>query len=91
MKEPFSLDMLTGGNFTTLMEFSLPTRAFGPFRNIGTAASGSWKGERLTWASGFFVNTGSFNEIGSATDKISEANGYNLTARLTGLPIFDEK
>lgn len=91
MKEPFSLDMLTGGNFTTLMEFSLPTRTFGPFRNIGTAASGTWKGERLTWAAGFFVNTGSFNEIGSATDKISEANGYNLTARLTGLPIFDEK
>ena len=91
MKEPFSMDMLTGGNNTTLMEFSLPTRSFGHFRNIGFTSNGTWRNERLTWAAGFFLNTGSFNQPGEATDRISEANGYNLTGRITWLPWFDEE
>ena len=44
LKEPFSLDMLTSGNYTTFMEVSLPTRAFTPFRNIGFTANGTWWG-----------------------------------------------
>jgi phosphate-selective porin OprO/OprP len=89
-KEPFSLDALTGGNYTTFMEWSLPTRAFAPFRNIGAAASGTMKEKRMTWAAGFFFNTGSFSDVGSGRDRISEANGVNLTARLTGLPHYED-
>jgi phosphate-selective porin OprO/OprP len=91
LKEPFSLDMLTGGNTTTMMEFSLPTRAFGPFRNIGVTGHGTFREERMTWAAGFFINTGSFTDIGQASDRISEANGFNLTGRLTWLPVHDEE
>ena len=88
IKEPFSLEMLTGGNTTTFMEVSLPTRTFGPFRNIGVTSHGTWKGERMTWAAGLFYNTGSLSEPGQGTDRISDANGFDLTGRVTWVPVF---
>jgi len=89
-KEPFSLDALTGGNRTTFMEWSLPTRAFAPFRNIGAAASGTMKEKRMTWAAGLFFNSGSFSDSGSSSDRISDSNGFNLTARFTGMPHYED-
>jgi len=44
--------------------------------------------ERVTLAAGGFWNTGSFSDAGQAQDRITEANGYNLTARVTGLPWY---
>jgi phosphate-selective porin OprO and OprP len=88
MKEPFSLDMLTGSTYLSFMEFSLPTRAFSPFRNFGVTANGTWIEERMTWATGLFYNTGSYSDAGEGKDQISDANGSDLSGRLTGLPIY---
>ncbi len=90
IKEPFSLDMLSSGNYTTFMEVSLPTRALTPFRNIGFTANGTWLEERMTWAGGSFLNTGSFANEGDAQDQIDNANGFDLVGRVTGLPMYGD-
>jgi phosphate-selective porin OprO/OprP len=88
MKEPFSLDMVTSSNYLTFMEPALPTRAFAPFRNIGASANGTWNEDQVTWAGGFFLNTGSYSNVGEAQDQISDANGFDLAGRVTYLPIY---
>lgn len=88
IKEPFSLDMLTSSNYLTFMEPTLPTKAFTPYRNFGITAHGAWKEEKVTWAGGVFLNTGSYSDVGDASDELSDANGYDLAGRITGLPIF---
>ncbi len=88
MKEPFSLEMLTSSTFLTFMEDTLPTKSLAPFRNFGVTAAGAWQQERLTWAGGFFLNTGSYGEVGDTQDQISDANGFDLSGRITGLPIY---
>jgi phosphate-selective porin OprO/OprP len=89
--EPFSLGMLTGSNYITFMERPLAVDAFGPFRNLGVL--GAWTGasERLSAAAGVFRNTGSYGSDGQAKDRIENANGYNATARVTGLPWYGDK
>ena len=91
MKEPFSLDMLTSSNYLTFMEPTLPTRSFTPFRNIGVTANGTWNEKQMTWAGGFFLNTGSYSEVGETQDRISDANGFDLAGRITGLPIYRDE
>ena len=91
MKEPFSLEMLTSSTYLTFMEDTLPTKSFAPFRNFGVTAAGSWQEKRMTWAGGFFLDTGSYSSIGDSQDQISNANGYNLTGRITGLPIYRDE
>jgi len=91
MKEPFSLDMLTSSNYLTFMEPTLPTRSFTPFRNIGVTANGTWKEEQVTWAGGFFLNTGSYSDVGDAQDQVSDANGFDLAGRITGIPIYKDE
>ena len=88
MKEPFSLDMLTSSTYLTFMEPTLPTKAFTPYRNFGTTANGVWKEEKVTWAGGIFLNTGSYSDVGDASDEISNANGFDLSGRITGLPVY---
>ena len=44
----------------------------------------------MTWAVGAFLNTGSFSDVGDSKDQISEASGWDLTARVTGLPVYEE-
>lgn len=88
MKEPFSLDMLTSSTYLPFMEASLPTRAFTPFRNIGVTANGTWHEEKMTWATGLFHNTGSYSDAGDSKDQTSDANGFDLAGRLTGLPLY---
>ncbi len=89
MKEPFSLERLTSGLDTTFMERSLPTVAFSPGRNFGFSFHNAVLNNRLTWSAGSFLNTSSFSSLGEAQDRIGEANGYNLTARITGLPWYE--
>ncbi len=84
MKEPFSLEELTSGTNLTFMERSLPTVAFAPGRNLGILFQDALLGDRMTWAVGGFWNTGSL-KVGEARDRIADPNGYNLTARITGL------
>ena len=80
-KEPFSLEELTSSKYITFMERALPVEAFAPSRNTGVQVSNAILDERMTWAVGIFRNTADEGE--DSTD-----GGYNLTARVTGLPWF---
>jgi phosphate-selective porin OprO/OprP len=90
MKEPFSIERSTSLTNLTFMEIALPTRVFAPGRNIGMRYDRAVLEERMTWAVSGFFNTGSFKDAGEALDRISEANGYDLTGRITGLPWYEE-
>lgn len=80
--EPFSLEALTSSKYITFLERALPN-VFAPSRNVGIRLH-DHLGERLTWAAGAFVESDGFG--------ISEGDGkLNLTGRVTGLPIWEEK
>lgn len=91
MKEPFSLERSSSLTTITFMEWALPNEAFAASRNIGVRFNKPVLGERMTLGAGAFFNTGSFCDVEEANDRLSEANGYNLTARVTGLPWFGEE
>jgi phosphate-selective porin OprO/OprP len=91
VKEPFSLEELTSSKHITFMERSLPTLAFTPGRNIGIMADNAVLDSRMTWAAGAFWSTGSLSDVGEGKDAISQSNGFNLTARITGLPLYAEE
>jgi phosphate-selective porin OprO/OprP len=90
MKEPFSLESLTSLKALTFMENALPVLAFAPGRNIGIRRHTAALDQRTTWAVGAFLNTGSFSDVGEATDQIDEALGWDLTARITYLPWYKD-
>jgi len=90
MKEPFSLENWTSLKSVTFMERGLPTEAFAPGRNFGIRRHATALDQRMTWAVGAFLNTGSISDVGDSKDQISEANGWDLTARITGLPLYEE-
>ena len=90
MKEPFSLENWTSLKSVTFMERGLPTEAFAPGRNFGIRRHTTALDQRMTWAVGAFLNTGSISDVGDSKDQISEANGWDLTARITGLPLYEE-
>lgn len=90
MKEPFSLEYLTSISRVTFMERALPDVAFGTGRNIGIRYDSLNPSRRINWGAGFFLNTGSFSTVGQGADQISEANGFDVTARVFGLPVYDE-
>jgi len=89
MKEPFSLEELTSGTDLIFMERSLPTVAFAAGRNLGILFQDAVLGDRMTWALGGFWNTGSLR-VGEAKDRITDPNGYDLSARITGLLWYEE-
>ena len=91
MKEPVSLSELTGAKFTTFMERPLPPLAFAPGRNIGTMAHNAIVESRMTWAAGGFWNTRSLSQVGEGRDAVSHSNGFNFTARITGLPMYEDE
>ncbi|MEA3231119.1 MAG: porin, partial [Thermodesulfobacteriota bacterium] len=90
MKEPFSLENWTSLKSITFMERGLPTEAFTPGRNFGIRRHTTALDQRMTWAAGAFLNTGSISDLGDSKDQISEANGWDFTARITGLPLYKE-
>lgn len=91
MKEPFSLEQWTSGKAATFMERALPVEAFAPSRNIGIRHYRSTMDQRVTWGAGAFLNTGSSGDLGETKDQISDANGWNLTGRVTYLPWYEEE
>ncbi len=91
IKEPFSLEELTSLSAITFMERALPTLAFAPGRNIGITRQSPAFDQRMTWAVGAFLNTGSFGTVGDSTDQLSEANGWDFTGRITGLPYYEDR
>jgi len=89
MKEPFSIEELISGTDLTFVERSLATVAFAPGRNLGILFHNAVLGDRMTWAVGGFWNTGSLG-VGEARDRIADPNGYNLSARITGLLWYED-
>jgi phosphate-selective porin OprO/OprP len=83
-KEPFSLEEMTSDSFTTFMERALPN-AFSPSRNMGIAVMPVFFDEHMTFATGAFRDT---NNSGFGFGNDQE---YNITSRVTGVPIYEDK
>jgi len=90
MKEPFSLEEQTSISAITFMERALPVDAFSPGRNIGIRYDHPESDSPINWAAGIFLNTGSFGTLGEGSNQISEANGVDITARISGIPLYRE-
>jgi len=86
-KEPFSLEELTSSKYMTFMERSLPN-VFAPSRNTGIMLHNHGLDQRMTWAVGAFRDSGSFGDSG---DDEGSDDTYNVTARLTGLPWYEDE
>jgi phosphate-selective porin OprO and OprP len=100
-KEPFSLEELVLDAFTTFQErslanaFALPgtnfvttsngvaTSTSGSDRNTGIAAYQNFFQQRMTTAAGAFRLTDNFG------DGFGSDSPYDVTARITGLPLYD--
>ncbi len=83
-KEPFSLEEVGSDSFTTFMERGLPN-AFSPSRNMGIGILQEYLEQRMTVAGGGFA------EVDNTGFGFGHDEGYNLTARITGLPIYEEQ
>jgi phosphate-selective porin OprO/OprP len=81
--EPFGLEVQTGSNYITFMERSL-LHALTPDKNSGFLFYKSELEDRMTWTVGVFKDT---DDVGN---RISDGE-YNFTARLTGLPWYEDK
>ena len=83
-KEPFSLEELTSSNHITFLERALPN-VFAPSRNTGFMLHNVAADERMTAAIGVFRNTDDYGKDGG------DDGGYNVTGRITTLPIYKDK
>ena len=81
--EPFSLDELTSSKYITFMERALPN-AFSPGRNNGFMLHNVASNERMTTAVGVFRDSDDYGEN-------VDDGGYNVTGRITVLPIYRDK
>ena len=81
-KEPFSLEELTSSNYITFLERALPN-AFAPSRNTGIMLHRVASDEKMTAAIGLFRDTDSYGEDSG------DDGGYNVTGRITVLPIYE--
>ncbi len=84
-KEPFGLEQLTSSKYITFMERSLAD-AFTPGRNVGAMISNDALDERITWALGVWKDV---DDWPSSNDS-DEDQGVAFTARLTGLPWYED-
>ncbi len=82
-KEPFSLEELTSSKHLTFLERSLGN-VFAPSRNTGILIQNGAFDERVTWAAGVF------RDSDDAATSVRDS-GYNVTARLTGLPWYQDE
>lgn len=80
--QPISLSKMTSCNYVTFIERGLP-EALVPGKDTGVMFHNRELGGRMTWAAGAFRDTDSAGN--------GKGNGYNLTARMTGLPWYGDK
>ncbi len=85
-KEPMGLEWLTAQTYVTMIERS-PLTTLIPPRETGVMLSNEIMDKRMTWAVGWFQNADAFGD-GESND--AEAGSWDLTARLTGLPWYEE-
>jgi phosphate-selective porin OprO/OprP len=83
-KEPFSLEELTSSKYITFLERALPN-TFSPSRNTGVMLHNVASDERMTAAFGVFRDTDNYGEDSG------DDGGYNVTGRITALPIYENK
>jgi phosphate-selective porin OprO/OprP len=83
-KEPVSLEQLTSANQITFMERSV-ANALVPSRNTGVMVQNNASEDRIQWAAGVFRTTGSDGDF------IGSANNWAFSARVTGLPWYQEE
>ena len=89
MKEPFSLEQLTGGRDFALMEMGLPTSAFVPGRQLGILCGNEALSGRMTWIAGGFLALTTDGAVADFMERIDSAAGIDVTGRITGLPWYD--
>ena len=82
-KEPFSLQFQNSSNFLSFNERA-GIQAFSPRRNTGIMVNGNFFARDSAFAVSFTRRTDDFG------DGFSNNEDYHLTARLTGLPYFED-
>lgn len=85
-KEPAGLEELTSSNNITFMERSV-ANSLTPSRQTGISYRGAYgekKAENLTYQVGVFRNTDAFGDADAS-------NAYNISARVTGLPMQNKE
>ena len=80
--EPFSLERVTSLRHSTFMERSLSS-SLAPGKSFGFMVSDTKIDQRLMWAIGLFRST-------DTADDAADTDSTNVSARLTGLPVFAE-
>lgn len=85
---PFSLEQVTNDTNNIFMERSIPTQGvFSPDREVGVAFYNCNDTKRITWSSGFFLDS-----VSEATkERIDDNQGCRVSGRLTWLPYYDEQ
>ena len=84
---PFSLEQVTNDTNNIFLERSIPTQGvFTPDREVGVAFYNCNDTKRVTWSSGFFLDS-----VSEATkERIDDNQGCRVSGRLTWLPYYDE-
>ncbi len=80
VKEPMTLDWMTGANWTTFAERAMVTSALAPDRSAGIRIHGAFFDRRMTYQAGFFAPN--IQTLGD----YRKGSGEAVTFRLTGLP-----
>jgi phosphate-selective porin len=82
-KETMGMEVLMAGTATPMMERAAVLSAFVPTRDVGIKLANSFLDQRATWSVGVFNNW-------FATDNSFNANGSTISARLSGLPLYND-
>jgi len=90
VKAPFSLERWASITSLSFLERAVPTNAFSPDRNLGIRRNDAILDERMTYGLGVYWNVPSVEEVGDLPDAFQDAQGLNLSARVTGLPWYEE-
>ena len=83
-KEPMSLEQLTSSKYMTFMERSLAD-TFVQGRNTGFQIANTFADRRATAA------VGVFRDVGDSGNGFGKNSDYDLTARVTALPWYEDK